>query len=105
MIGLEGSKDAPAPLKRARNLRSVQTLSVPVNSGDPREFGDLIGIVYDAAIDPSRWEEAIARTARFVGGTDDGHPARGEEGLQRFHRVISMFHEKKACVQGRPSVF
>ncbi|QOZ76279.1 LuxR family transcriptional regulator [Bradyrhizobium sp. CCBAU 53351] len=72
MIGSEGSKDAPALLKRARNLRSVQTLSVPVNSGDPREFGDLIGIVYDAAIDPSRWEEAIARTARFVGGTGGG---------------------------------
>lgn len=45
---------------------------MPVNSGDPRELSDLIGIVYDAAIDPSRWEDAIERAARFVGGTGGG---------------------------------
>ena len=39
---------------------------------DQQQFSDLIGDVYDAAIDPSRWEDAIVRTAQFVGGAAGG---------------------------------
>lgn len=37
-----------------------------------QELSDLIGIVYDAAIDQSLWENAIERTAYFVGGVGAG---------------------------------
>ena len=39
---------------------------------DLQQLSDLIGDVYDAAIDPFRWEEAIVRTAQFVGGAAGG---------------------------------
>jgi DNA-binding CsgD family transcriptional regulator/PAS domain-containing protein len=35
---------------------------------ETERFSALIGDIYDAALDPSRWVEALARTARFVGG-------------------------------------
>lgn len=54
------------------NPHSVQTLSVPARFGDQLELSDLIGAVYDAALDPSRWEDALARAARFVGGAGGG---------------------------------
>lgn len=59
-------------MKHVPNQRSGPTLSLRVNLSDQRELSDLIGVVYDAAIDPSRWEDAIARIARFVGGTAGG---------------------------------
>jgi DNA-binding CsgD family transcriptional regulator len=34
-----------------------------------QQLSDLIGLIYDAAIDPSLWERAIERSAYFVGGT------------------------------------
>jgi DNA-binding CsgD family transcriptional regulator len=54
------------------NPYSVQTLSVPAHFGDQLELSDLIGVLYDAAIEPSRWEDAIARASRFVGGVGGG---------------------------------
>ena len=33
-----------------------------------RQLSELIGVIYDAAIDPSLWEYAIERAAYFVGG-------------------------------------
>ncbi|MGL9618645.1 LuxR C-terminal-related transcriptional regulator [Bradyrhizobium sp. U531] len=45
---------------------------MPVSPGDQLEFSDLIGVVYDAAIDASRWQDAIAGAARFVGGVGGG---------------------------------
>ena len=36
---------------------------------DQQRLSDLIGVIYDAAIDPSLWECAIERAAYFVGGT------------------------------------
>ena len=39
---------------------------------DQQRLSDLIGVVYDAAIDPSLWEDAIERVARFVGGAGGG---------------------------------
>jgi DNA-binding CsgD family transcriptional regulator len=39
---------------------------------DRHQLSDLIGVIYDAAIDPSRWEDAIERTVQFVGGAGGG---------------------------------
>jgi DNA-binding CsgD family transcriptional regulator/PAS domain-containing protein len=59
-------------MKSISHLRSVSTLSAPGDFHDQQHLSDLIGVVYDAAIDPSRWEDAIARAAEFVGGTGAG---------------------------------
>ncbi len=53
------------------HLRSVSELASD-NSIDRQQLSDLIGVVYDAAIDPSRWEDAIERVAHFVGGAGGG---------------------------------
>ena len=54
------------------HLRSAHALSVQGNFNDQQRLSDLISAVYDAAIDPSRWEDAITRAAQFVGGTGAG---------------------------------
>jgi DNA-binding CsgD family transcriptional regulator len=54
------------------HLRSVSVLSAPNDFHDQQRLSDLISAVYDAAIDPSRWEDAIAGAAEFVGGTGAG---------------------------------
>ena len=59
-------------MKSISHLRSVSALSAPGDFHDQQQLSDLIGVVYDAAIDPSRWEDAIARAAQFVGGTGAG---------------------------------
>ena len=42
---------------------------VPGHSDDPQQLSDLIGEVYDTALDQSLWEGVIERTAHFVRGT------------------------------------
>ena len=59
-------------MKSISHLRSVSALSAPGDFHDQQQLSDLIGVVYDAAIDPSRWEDAIAGAAQFVGGTGAG---------------------------------
>jgi DNA-binding CsgD family transcriptional regulator/PAS domain-containing protein len=59
-------------MKSISHLRSVSALSAPGDFHDQQHLSDLIGVVYDAAIDPSRWEDAIARAAQFVGGSGAG---------------------------------
>jgi PAS domain-containing protein len=54
------------------HLRSVSVLPAPNDFHDQQRLSDLISAVYDAAIDPSRWEDAIASAAEFVGGTGAG---------------------------------
>jgi DNA-binding CsgD family transcriptional regulator len=54
------------------HLRSVSALSTPGDLHDRKQLSELIGVIYDAAIDPSRWEDAIIRTAQFVGGAGGG---------------------------------
>lgn len=71
------------------NLQSVPTLSAPDNFGVQRELSDLIGVVYDAAVDPSRWNEAIAKATQFVGGTGGGLFCK-DVGVQ--HASISHGH-------------
>ena len=39
---------------------------------DQQQLSDLIGVIYDAAIDPSGWDDAIIRSAQFVGGAAGG---------------------------------
>jgi DNA-binding CsgD family transcriptional regulator len=53
------------------DLRLVSELAQG-NFRDRQLLSELIGVVYDAAIDPSRWEEAIERVAQFVGGAGGG---------------------------------
>jgi DNA-binding CsgD family transcriptional regulator/PAS domain-containing protein len=59
-------------MKSISHLRSASALYAPGDFHDQQQLSDLIGVVYDAAIDPSRWEDAIARAAQFVGGTGGG---------------------------------
>jgi len=59
-------------MKSISHLRSVSVLSASGDFHDQQQLSDLIGVVYDAAIDPSRWEDAIAGAAQFVGGTGAG---------------------------------
>jgi DNA-binding CsgD family transcriptional regulator len=50
------------------HLRSVSERTASGRVHDQQHLSDLIGAVYDAAIDPSLWESAIVRVADFVGG-------------------------------------
>ena len=48
-------------------LRPVSPVASAGRSRD-QQLSELIGVIYDAAIDPSLWEYAIERAAYFVGG-------------------------------------
>ena len=50
----------PRPLPVVASTRSLD---------DQQRLSDLIGVLYDAAINPALWECAIERAAYFVGGT------------------------------------
>jgi DNA-binding CsgD family transcriptional regulator len=50
----------------------MNTKSNAVSSDDLQRLSDLISTVYDAAIDPTRWEGAIENAAHFVGGAGAG---------------------------------
>ena len=50
------------------HLRSVSERTASGRVHDQQHLSDLIGAVYDAAIDPSLWESAIVRVVDFVGG-------------------------------------
>jgi DNA-binding CsgD family transcriptional regulator len=51
-------------------VSGLRPVSVVASAGRSRDqqLSDLIGVIYDAAIDPSLWEYAIERSAHFVGG-------------------------------------
>jgi DNA-binding CsgD family transcriptional regulator len=52
--------------------RSVTERAARGASHDQQYLSDLIGNVYDAAVDPSLWESALERGACFVGGCGAG---------------------------------
>ena len=53
----------------ASRLRPAPVGASARSPDDQQRLSDLIGVIYDAAIDPSLWECAIERAAYFVGGT------------------------------------
>jgi len=55
-------------MNRVSHVRSVSERAASGRVHDQQHLSDLIGTVYDAAIDPSVWESAIVRAADFVGG-------------------------------------
>ena len=54
------------------HLRSVVESAASDNFRDQQQLSDLIGVIYDAAIDPSLWDGAIERAAHFAGGAGAG---------------------------------
>jgi DNA-binding CsgD family transcriptional regulator len=56
-------------MNTAARLRPVPVVASTRRLDDQQRLSDLIGVIYDAAIDPSLWEGAIERAAHFVGGT------------------------------------
>ena len=54
------------------HLRPVVESAASDNFHDQQQLSDLIGVIYDAAIDPSLWDGAIERAAYFVGGAGGG---------------------------------
>ena len=56
-------------MNTASRLRPVSVVASARNLDDQQRLSDLMGVIYDAAIDPSLWERAIERAAYFVGGT------------------------------------
>jgi DNA-binding CsgD family transcriptional regulator len=53
-------------------FRSVSELAPSDDFSDQQRLSDLIGAVYDAAIEPSLWESALGQVAGFVGGSGAG---------------------------------
>jgi DNA-binding CsgD family transcriptional regulator len=53
----------------ATRLRPVAAAAPARNLDDQQQLSDVIGAIYDAAINPSLWEGAVERAAYFVGGT------------------------------------
>ena len=56
-------------MNAASRPRPVSVVAPARHPDDQQRLSDLIGVIYDAAIDPSLWESAIERAAYFVGGT------------------------------------
>ena len=56
-------------MKAVSNLRAVSLVASAHGPDDRQQLSDLIGLIYDTAIDPSLWPSAIERAAYFVGGT------------------------------------
>ena len=56
-------------MNTAARLRSVSVVASARSFDDQQRLSDLIGVLYDAAVNPSLWECAIERAAYFVGGT------------------------------------
>ena len=56
----------------ASHQRPVSVIASAGSRDDQQQLSDLIGLIYDAAIDPSLWRNAIERAAYFVGGTAGG---------------------------------
>src|SRR6185312_3907721 len=59
-------------MMRVSRLRSASELAPAGDVQDEQQLSELIGVVYDAAIDSTRWEDAIERVSRFVGGVGGG---------------------------------
>jgi DNA-binding CsgD family transcriptional regulator/PAS domain-containing protein len=55
-------------MNTASRPRPVPVVASARSLDDQQRLSDLIGVIYDAAIDPSLWECAIERAAYFVGG-------------------------------------
>ncbi len=56
-------------MNTASRLRPVSIVASPRSRDDRLQLSDLIGVIYDAALDPSLWEFAIESAAYFVGGS------------------------------------
>jgi DNA-binding CsgD family transcriptional regulator len=57
-------------MKPASQLQAVPALSILANSRyDSQKLSDLIGEIYDAALDHSLWESVIEKAADFIGGS------------------------------------
>ena len=61
--------EGPSEMNAASRPRPVAVVAPARRPDDQQRLSDLIGVIYDAAIDPSLWESAIERAAYFVGGT------------------------------------
>src|SRR6478736_7286329 len=57
-------------LSEMNTAQVLRPLPIVASTGRTRDqqLSELIGVIYDAAIDPSLWEYAIERAAFFVGG-------------------------------------
>jgi DNA-binding CsgD family transcriptional regulator len=64
-----GAAEGLSGMNMASGRRSVSVVASARSPDDQRRLSDLVGVIYDAAIDPSLWECAIERAAYFVGGT------------------------------------
>ena len=60
--------EGPSEMNAASRPRPVAVVAPARRPDDQQRLSDLIGVIYDAAIDPSLWECAIERAAYFVGG-------------------------------------
>ncbi len=56
-------------MKTAKRQAVSELLILPDQNYDPQRLSDLIGDVYDTALDQSLWEGVIERVAHFVRGT------------------------------------
>ena len=56
-------------MNTAARPRPISVVASARSFDDQQRLSDLIGVLYDAAINPSLWECAIERAAYFVGGT------------------------------------
>jgi DNA-binding CsgD family transcriptional regulator len=59
-------------MNTASYLGPVSVVPSARGRGDRQQLSDLIGLIYDAAIDASLWRPAMEKTAYFVGGTAAG---------------------------------
>ena len=64
-----GGPEGLVAMNAVSDLRTVSVVASARSADDRQQLSDLIGLIYDAAIDPLLWRSAIERAAYFVGGT------------------------------------
>jgi DNA-binding CsgD family transcriptional regulator/PAS domain-containing protein len=60
-------------MKTVKRLRPISDVPASMDSAsEAQQFSELIGSIYDTAIDPARWTGVLERSMHFVGGTGAG---------------------------------
>jgi len=55
-------------LPRAGRHQALQRIDTATIAPEPEDLSDLIGVIYDAALEPARWPDTLKAVSRFVPG-------------------------------------
>jgi DNA-binding CsgD family transcriptional regulator/PAS domain-containing protein len=84
-------------MKQAQRQIIPELPTLSENSFDPQKLSELIGDVYDAALDQSLWEGVLERAAHFVGGIGAAlfsKDASAQQGIVHYEVGIDPYYRQ-----------